>query len=148
MLCRHLSRWWNESSTVKDRLSENKDFTMARETARGGTRRSSWRGWWWSLMARPFESRQLPARFVISSSLVKSPSFIRPLSIYGRVLSISPVYSRYPSYTRRLRMVRHSANGCSRIPPTLYVVLDVLSLFLSSFYFQMYERHDLRIIRE
>lgn len=41
-------------------------------------------------MARPFESRQLPA-FRDFSSLVKSPSFVRPLSIYGRVLSIGPV---------------------------------------------------------
>lgn len=41
-------------------------------------------------MARPFESRQLAA-FRDFSSLVKSPSFVQPLSIYGRVLSIGLV---------------------------------------------------------
>lgn len=53
----------------KDRLAENKDFTMTgwNDAARGGAGTILLRGWWWSLMARPFESRQLPARFVISA---------------------------------------------------------------------------------
>lgn len=85
-------------------------------------------------MAWSFESYRQLAAFRDFSSLVKSPSFVRPLSIYGRVLSIGPalespfVVHTSPTY---VALLTDTHIPLSLLLPLLYSLLSLpFSLFL------------------